>query len=277
MKKIFLIAEIGINHNGSVYLAKKLIMKAKEAGFDAVKFQKREPNICVPDEKKNEIRDTPWGKITYLNYKKKIEFGKKEFDIINKFCKKLKIIWFASPWDLESNKFLKRYKLKYQKVASPMLTNFKLLNEMAKENKIFFISTGMSNFKTIDRVVRIFKKKKRDFYLLHCVSNYPCKVEDLNLSLIQTLKKRYKCKIGYSGHETSVSPSLTAAALGAQVIERHVTLDRTMWGTDHSASLEVNGMIQLVNLIKKFEKSYGNGVKKITENEKIKLKAMKYW
>ena len=158
-----------------------------------------------------------------------------------------------------------------------MLTNFKLLNEMAKENKIFFISTGMSNFKTLDKVVKIFKKRKRDFYLLHCVSNYPCRVEDLNLSLIQKLKKKYRCKIGYSGHETSVSPSLAAAALGAKVIERHVTLDRTMWGTDHSASLENNGMIQLVNLIRKFELSYGDGIKKISRGEKYKLKDMKYW
>jgi N-acetylneuraminate synthase len=277
MKKTFLIAEIGINHNGSVHLAKKLITKAKEAGFDAVKFQKREPNICVPNEKKNEIRDTPWGKITYLNYKKKIEFGKKEFDIIDRFCKKIKIIWFASPWDIESNKFLKKYKLRYQKIASPMLTNYKLITEMAKENKIFLISTGMSNFKTIDKVVNIFKKKKRKFYLLHCVSNYPCDIEDLNLSLIKKLKKRYKCKIGYSGHETSVSPSLTAVAMGAEVVERHITLNRTMWGTDHSASLEMNGMIQLVNLIRKYEKSYGDGIKKITLNEKKKLNDMKYW
>ena len=197
--------------------------------------------------------------------------------MIDKFCKKNEIIWFASPWDLESNKFLKKYKLKYQKIASPMLTNIKLVEEMAKENKVFFISTGMSDYRTIDRVVKIFKKRKRNFYLLHCVSNYPCKIEDLNLSLIQKLKKKYNCKIGYSGHETTVSPSLAAAALGAEVIERHVTLDRTMWGTDHSASLEYNGMVQLVNLIRKFEKSYGDGIKKISAAEKLKLKDMKYW
>lgn len=277
MNKIFLVAEIGINHNGSLQLAKKLIINAKNAGFDAVKFQKRNPDICVPEHKKNEIKETCWGKITYLNYKKKIEFGKKEFDSIDKFCKKINIIWFASPWDVESNNFLKQYKLKYQKVASSMLTNFELIEEMSKENKIFLISTGMSDYKTIDKVVKIFKRKKRNFFLLHCVSNYPCKIEDLNLSLIKKLKERYKCKVGYSGHETSVSPSLAAAVLGARVIERHITLDRSMWGTDQSASLEFNGMSQLVSLVRKYEKSYGNGIKKITKMEKNKLRSMKYW
>ena len=277
MKKFFLIAEIGINHNGSISLAKKLILNAKKAGFDAVKFQKRNPDICVPENKKNEIRNTPWGQITYLEYKKKIEFEKKEFDAIDRFCKKNNIIWFASPWDLDSLKFLKRYNLKYQKVASAMLTNDKLINEMSKENKHFFISTGMSDFKIIDKVVKIFKKKKKFFHLLHCVSNYPCADKDLNLSLITKLKTRYKCKIGYSGHETSVSPSLAAAALGAEVIERHVTLDRTMWGTDQAASLEFNGMVQLVSMIRKFEKSFGNGIKKISKEEINKLNDMKYW
>ena len=277
MKKYFLIAEIGINHNGSIKLAKKLILNAKKAGFDAVKFQKRNPDICVPENKKSEIRDTPWGKITYLKYKKKIEFEKKEYDEVDKFCKKNKIAWFASPWDLDSLKFLRKYNLKYQKVASAMLTNDKLISEMSKENRSFFISTGMSDYKIIDKVVKTFKKKKKNFHLMHCVSNYPCADKDLNLSLIPKLKKRYNCKIGYSGHESSVSPSLAAAALGAEVIERHITLDRTMWGTDQSASLEFNGMVQFVNMIRKFEKSFGNGIKQISKKEVKKLNDMKYW
>ena len=277
MQKKFLIAEIGINHNGSVALAKKLIKKSKEAGFDAVKFQKRTPEICVPNNKKNLIRETPWGVITYLDYKKKIEFGKKEYDEINKFCKKIKIQWFASAWDIESQSFLNKYKLKYNKISSAMLTNLKLLEYVSKQKKMTFISTGMAGYKEIDNAVNIFKKNKCDFMLMHCVSSYPCPDNELNLSMIDKLRKRYKCKIGYSGHEVSVSPSLMAAVMGAVAIERHVTLDRTMWGTDHAASLEFNGMKQLIELIRKFENVYGNGIKIITQNEKQKLKDQKYW
>jgi N-acetylneuraminate synthase len=277
MQKKFLIAEIGINHNGSVALAKKLIKKSKDAGFDAVKFQKRSPEICVPKNKKYLMRETPWGMMTYLDYKKRIEFGEKEYDEINKFCKKVKIEWFASAWDIESQSFLNKYKLKYNKISSAMLTNLKLLEYISKQKKMTFISTGMAGYKEIDNAINIFKKNKCDFMLMHCVSSYPCPDKELNLSMINKLRKRYKCKIGYSGHEVSVSPSLMAAVMGAIAIERHVTLDRTMWGTDHAASLEFNGMKQLVELVRKFESVYGDGLKKISKAEREKLKDQKYW
>lgn len=276
-KKIFLIGEIGINHNGNLNNAKKLIKIAKKVGFDAVKFQKRTPEITTPKSKANTIRETPWGKITYLNYKRKIEFGKKEFDEINKFCKKINIIWFASPWDIPSNNFLKKYRLKFNKIASPMLTNLELLKSVAKQKKFTFISTGMSNIKDVDVAVRIFKKYKCPFNLMHCVSAYPCNEENLNLKLIQKYKLKYKTEVGYSGHEKSVSPSLMAVCMGASSVERHITLDRTMWGTDQAASLEKNGMKNLVELVRKFEKVQGDGIKKFLPSEKEKLRENKYW
>ena len=276
-KKIFLIAEIGINHNGSLKFAKQLIDRAKIAGFDAVKFQKRTPEIVVPEFKKKELRSTPWGLITYLDYKKKIEFEKKEFDKIDKYCKRKKIHWFASPWDKDSVKFLKKYNLKFMKIASAMITNLKLVEEIAKLRKITFISTGMCSYKDIDKALKIFKKFNKKFILMHSVSTYPCPEEDLNLNIIKQLKKRYKCRIGYSGHEVSVSPSLAAVALGAEAVERHVTLNRTMWGTDHSASLEMPGMKLLVQLIRKFEVYSGDGIKRFSKKEKLKLKEQKYW
>jgi N-acetylneuraminate synthase len=275
--KIFLIGEIGINHNGSLKIAKKLILFAKQIGFDAVKFQKRTPEITTPKNKINKLRETPWGTITYLEYKKKIEFGKKEFDEIDKFCKKINIIWFASPWDIPSNNFLNNYKLKYNKIASPMLTNLALLNAVAKRKRFTFISTGMSKLSDVQTAVQIFKKHKCKFNLMHCVSAYPCPDENLNLKMIQVYKKKFKVDVGYSGHEKSVSPSLMAACLGATSIERHITLDRTMWGTDHAASLEKNGMINIVSLIRKFEKIIGDGKKKFLQSEKDKLKENKYW
>jgi N-acetylneuraminate synthase len=276
-KKIFLIAEIGINHNGSVDIAKKIILQSKKAGFDAVKFQKRDPDICVPENKKKDLKETPWGLISYIEYKKKIEFNKKQYLEIDKFCKKNSIIWFASSWDIPSQKFLNQFNLKYNKVASAMITNIDLIKFIAKQKKMTFISTGMSDYKQIDYAIKIFKKNNCKFTLLHSVSEYPCPEDRLNLSLIPILKKKYKCPIGYSGHESSVSPSLIAASLGAIAVERHVTLSRSMWGTDQSSSLELNGMITLNQLIRKFEVCIGNGKKKITAEVKKKLDDQKYW
>ena len=276
-KKPYLIAEIGINHNGSIKLAKKLIDLAKECNFDAVKFQKRDLSICIPEDQKQILRDTPWGRITYLNYKKKIEFGNNEFNEISNYCKKLKIDWFCSAWDLNSLKFLKKFKMKYNKVASAMLTNLKLINEISKEKKLTFISTGMSNMNDIKKAVKIFKKNNCDYVLMHCVSSYPSKEEDLNLNVIKNLKQIFKCKIGYSGHETSVSPSIGAWFLGADYIERHITLDRSMWGTDQSASLSSEGMRYLSDTIKKMPEILGNGRKKITMDEKKLISKFKYW
>ena len=260
--KPFLIGEIGINHNGSLQNAKKLIDLAKNCGFSAVKFQKRNPDISTPENQKDKLRQTPWGEISYLNYKKKIEFGKKEFNEINKYCKKKKIIWFASPWDLDSVKFLKQFRLKYNKIASAMITNLNLLEEVAKEKKTTFISTGMSNLREIRKCINIFKRNKCKFILMHCVSTYPCPIEDLNLNMITTLKKKFKCEVGYSGHESEVSPSLIAYFLGAKYIERHITLDRSMWGTDQAASLSEDGMKNLSNILNKTHKVLGDGVKK---------------
>ena len=277
LQKPFLIAEIGINHNGSIQLAKKLIDLAKNYGFDAVKFQKRNPDVSTPDYLKDTIRSTPWGEITYLKYKKKIEFGYKEFKEIDKYCKKKKIIWFASAWDIESQKFLNKFNLKYNKVASAMLTNFKLIEEIAKERRKTLISTGLATLKDIEKCVKIFKKAKCKFVLMHCVSAYPCPPEKLNLNTIISLKKKFKCEIGYSGHETSVSPTILAYYLGAKYIERHITLDRSMWGTDQSASLSEPGIKNLTNIINKTKKIFGNGKKVFSKDEKNLLKKFKYW
>ncbi len=277
MKKIYLIGEIGINHNGSIKIAKKIINEAKKRGFDAVKFQKRNPDVSTPNKKKYEIRNTPWGNLTYLDYKKKIEFSEKEFDQINRYCKKINIDWFASAWDLDSLKFLKRYKTKYNKIASAMIKNIKLIEAVSKQKKTTLISTGMSSMKDVEKAVKIFKKNKCKFILMHCVSSYPTKEEDLNLRMIGTLKKKFNCEVGYSGHEKSVTPSLYAAVLGATFIERHITIDRTMWGTDQSASLELNGMSMIGEMLPKISKILGNGKKKLLKDEKLKFLSQKYW
>lgn len=276
-KSPFMIAEIGINHNGDIKKAFKLIDLAKKYQFDAVKFQKRNPDISTPEYQKSQMRETPWGYISYLNYKKKIELSYKDYLKIDKYCKKKKILWFASAWDVESQKFLKKFNLKYNKVASAMLTNIKLLNIIAKEKKHTFISTGMSSLKEIKSAISIFKKNKCKFTILHCISSYPSKEEDLNLLCIPKLKKIFKSDIGYSGHEDSVSPSIIASLLGAVVIERHITLDRSMWGTDQAASLSEDGIKYLMSVIKKIPKMLGNGKKKFSFEEKKLLNKFKYW
>tara|TARA_Y100000590_G_scaffold470657_1_gene667462 strand:+ start:1372 stop:2211 length:840 start_codon:yes stop_codon:yes gene_type:complete len=276
-KKPFLIAEIGINHNGSVNLAKKLIDLAKKYNFDAVKFQKRDLDVCIPENQKNIIKNTPWGNISYIDYKKKIEFGYKEFKEIADYCKKINIDWFCSPWDLNSLNFLKKFKIKYNKIASAMLTNRKLLQGVAKEKKLTFISTGMSTMKDVNYAIKVFKKNKCDYVLMHCVSTYPCIEKNLNLNCLLTLKKKFNCKIGYSGHESSVSPTIAAWCLGADYIERHITLDRTMWGTDQSASLSEEGIRDLVILLSKFPDILGDGNKKILNEEKKLISKFKYW
>ena len=276
-KKPFLIAEIGINHNGSIKIAKKLIDLAKQYNFDAVKFQKRNPDISTPEKQKHIVRSTPWGDITYLKYKKKIEFNYKNYKEIDKYCKSKKIKWFASPWDIDSQKFLKKFNLKYNKIASAMLTNYELLDEVAKQRKTTFISTGMSNLKDISKAIKIFKKRKCKFILMHCISSYPCPIEKLNLNTIITLKNKFKCEVGYSGHETSVSPTLFAYFLGANYIERHITLDRSMWGTDQSGSLAEPGIKNLTNILGKTKKILGSGKKNVTNEDKKLLKKFKYW
>ena len=265
---IFITAEIGINHNGDIDLAKELISRSKEAGADAVKFQKRTIDLVYTQDALNAKRESPWG-TTNREQKIGLEFEKKEFDIISNHCKDEKIEWFASAWDIESQKFLNQYNCKYNKIASAMLTNTNLINEIVKEQKHTFISTGMHTLEEIDEVVDIFVKENCKFELMHTVSTYPMKIEDANLKMIETLRKRYNCDVGYSGHETGREVSVAAAALGATSIERHITLDRSMYGSDQSASLEYNGFKLMVNYIRNVEKAIGDGVKKISDEEKL--------
>ena len=218
------------------------------------------------------MRETPWGLMTYLNYKKKLEFSISQYKEIDKYCKKKKILWFASCWDLNSQKIMRQFKFKYNKVASAMITNSKLLDLISKEKRTTLISTGMCNYKDIKNAVKIFKKNKCKFILMHCVSTYPCKDEDLNLSMINKLKNDFKCPVGYSGHENSVSPSLIAYLLGAEFIERHITLDRAMWGTDQSASLSESGIKNLSDIVNKIPKIIGKPIKKYFKEEKKCLK-----
>lgn len=276
-KKPITIAEIGINHNGDINLAKKLILLAKKYGFDFVKFQKRDPDICVPEHHKKVMRETPWGLMSYLDYKKKIEFEKKEFDYIDKFCNQNKIKWFASAFDKKSQNFLQKYKMPYNKIASAMITNIDFITYVAKEKKPTFISTGMTSMKDISKAVKIFRKAKCPFTLMHCVSSYPADENKLNLNTILSLKKKFKCEVGYSGHEKSVSPSVFAYIAGASVIERHITTDRTLWGTDHAASLEENGIKSLISLLDKVRIVFGDGKKKKTPEDKVLEKKFRYW
>jgi len=218
-KKPFIIGEIGINHNGSVTLAKEIILLAKTNGFDAVKMQKRDLDVCIPDSYKDKVRETPWGQISYLKYKKKIEFNHNQFKEIIRYCKNIKIELFCSAFDVQSLKFLKKYKFKYNKVPSAMITNLDFLNEVAKLKKKTFISTGMCLMKDIENAVKIFSKHKCPFVLMHCVAEYPCPENKLNLNMITTLIKKFKCEVGYSGHESSVSPTLFAWALGQIILK----------------------------------------------------------
>jgi N-acetylneuraminate synthase len=272
-----IIAEIGINHNGDIDLAKKLILMAKNCGCDYVKFQKRNPDICVPENQKKQMRDTPWGYISYLDYKKKIEFSENDYKKIDSYCKELKIEWFASAWDLESLNFIEKFNVSKHKVASALVTNINFLKEISLLKKYTFVSTGMCELKDIDNAVNIFVKSNCKFELMHTVSTYPANEEDLNLSLINFYKERYGCAVGYSGHESSISPSIMAATLGASSIERHITLDRSIFGTDQSASVEERGLKELITIIRKIPKVFGNPNKIFTSEEKLIAKKMRYW
>ena len=256
MKKPYLIAEIGINHNGDINIAKQLIKSAKDCGFDAVKFQKRTINIVYDEKTLDTPRESPWGKTT-REQKLGLEFEKKEYDEIDKYCKELNIDWFASAWDVESLKFLENYNLKYNKIASAMIVDKFFLNEVAKTQIHTFISTGMSSKNDIDNAVNIFKKNNCSFELMHCVSTYPMKTVDANLITIQQLKENYKCDVGYSGHENGVVVSLAALQFSISSLERHITLDRTMYGSDQASSLEPIGMKSLIESVNKYIDAIG--------------------
>ncbi len=265
----FFIAEIGINHNGNIKNALKLIDAAKLAGCNAVKFQKRTPEICVPLEEWDVKRDTPWGVMKYIDYKKKIEFGKKEYDIIDKYCKKLSILWTASCWDIKSVDFIENYKVKFHKVASACITDTNLLRKLKKTKKPVIISTGMSTEKEIKNAVNILSEK--NLAILHCNSSYPAPTNQLNLRYIKKLKSKFKKSvIGYSGHEINLSSSLAAVVLGARIIERHITLDKSMWGTDQMSSIEPLGFARLIKDVRTVEESMGVS-KKIIFDEEYKM------
>ncbi len=263
---ITFVAEIGINHNGDMKICKKLIDLAAEAGCDAVKFQKRDLNTVYSEKFLDSFRESPWGK-TQREQKTGLEFNKSEYEDIDKYCKVKKINWFASAWDLKSQTFLKQFNCKYNKIASAMLVNLDLLKMVSKEKKHTFISTGLSSIEDIEKAVKIFRENNCPFELMHCVSTYPMKVSDANLKTIVTLREKFKCKVGYSGHETGLTVSLAAAALGASSIERHITLDRAMYGSDQAASLSPPGLKKLVPEVRKIELALGDGVKRILDEE----------
>lgn len=268
----FIIAEIGINHNGDLNLAKKLIDTAVVAGCDAVKFQKRTVDKVYTKEYLDSPRQSPWGD-TQRAQKEGLEFGKAEYDEIDRYCREKGIEWYASAWDQDSQKFLRQYDCKYNKVASAMLTKDELLEEIAKEGKYTFIATGMSTLDEIDHAVEIFEKHKCPFELMHCNSTYPMPPEDANLKLIKVLADIYKCKVGYSGHEAGTLVSTCAVAAGATSIERHITLDRTMYGSDQKASIEPYELCKLVKDIRDTEKIMGTGEKVLTAaEEEVKKK-----
>jgi len=254
----FLIAEIGINHNGSVEIAKKLIYESKIAGFDAVKFQKRNVDLVYSEMELNKDRVSPFG-TTNREQKEGLEFNLEEYSEIDKYCKEIKIEWFASAWDLDSIEFLNNFDLKYNKVASPMLSIKPFLHKIAEDKKYTFVSTGMSTADEIENAIKIFNDHKCPFELMHCVSTYPSDDNEINLNGIISLRNDYKCNVGYSGHERGVVISIAAVVLGATSVERHITLDRTMYGSDQSASLEPQGYKNLVDGIRKIELAMGDG------------------
>jgi len=275
-KSIFITAEIGINHNGDMDITKKLIDGAKEAGCDAVKFQKRTLDIVYTAEELALYRKSPWG-TTNREQKEGLEFGKDEYDEIDKYCKENKIEWFASAWDMPSQKFLQQYDFKYNKIASALLTYDDLLEEVSKEGKYTFISTGMSTMDEIDNAIKIFVKNNCPFELMHTNSTYPMKNEDANLNVIKTLRDHFNCDVGYSGHETGRIVTITAAALGATSIERHITVDSSMYGSDQAASINLFDLKLLVADIATSQIALGNPEKHVMDTEiPIKAKLRKY-
>lgn len=261
----FIIAEIGINHNGDIDIAKRLIRVAVACGCDAVKFQKRTPELCVPQAQRNLMRETPWGYISYMDYREKVEFGLAQYEEIDRYCREQDVLWFASCWDEPSVDFLQRFDPPCYKIASASLTNDALLKHTRATGKPLLVSTGMSSLAEIDHAVDVVGKE--NLILLHTVSTYPARYDELNLRAINTLRERYGVPVGYSGHETGIASTTAAVALGACCVERHITLDRAMWGSDHAASLEPTGLTRICRDIRLIETSLGSGEKKVLERE----------
>jgi len=270
---VYIVAEIGINHNGDLEIAKQLIDAAKLAGCDAVKFQKRTPEKCVPKEQANLLRETPWGLITYLDYRHRIEFGEGKYGEIDRYCKERGITWFASVWDEQSVDFMKKFNPPCYKIPSAALTYHDLLRHTRAIGRPIILSTGMSTMEQIESAVSVLGQD--NLVLTHCNSAYPCKPHELNLLTIQTLKHKFRCPIGYSGHEVGLQTTYAAVALGACYVERHITLDRAMWGTDHAASVEPGGFMRLVRDIRVIEKAMGDGVKQVYESERAVMRKLR--
>ena len=269
----FIIAEIGINHNGDLNIAKRLIEAAVSAGCDAVKFQKRTPELCVPPEQANILRETPWGLITYMEYRRRVEFGYEEYREIDRYCRERGIMWFASCWDKPSVDFIEQFDPVCYKIPSACLTDDELLRYINAKGRPVILSTGMSTMAEIKHAVSLLDKER--LLIAHCTSAYPCKPEELNLRVIQTLQQEFDCPIGYSGHEVGLQTTLAAVVLGACFVERHITLDRAMWGSDQAASVEPHGFARLVRDIRVIEKALGDGVKRVYESEMIVMKKLR--
>jgi len=282
MKKTYIIGEIGINHNGSLDNAKKLIDVAAVAGCDAVKFQKRNPDVCVPEDQKSKPRVWQGEEMTYLEYKHKVEFGKEDYDEIDDYCTEKGIEWSASPWDMDSLEFLNQYDIPFIKLPSAMLTNDELLEGSVRTGKRVIFSTGMSTQEEIDHAVEVLRKAKEEYGnphkigMLHCNSSYPAPVDELNLSGIKTLEQMYPdFEIGYSGHELLLGTTVASVLLGASIIERHITLDRNMEGSDHRCSVTPHGLFKLVSGVRELEQAYGDGVIRVTETEEGSRKKLR--
>lgn len=268
MKHPYLIGEIGINHNGDMSIVKRLLDAVHATGWDCAKFQKRTPELCVPESKKGVMRETPWGAMTYLDYRNRIELSKAQYDEIDRYCKEKPLHWSASVWDMESLAFMEGYDIPFIKIPSAKLTNSKLVKGAALSGKKIILSTGMSTIEEIDEAVRILRLDDADFTLMHTNSVYPSPPNELNLRVIPFLKERYGCTVGYSGHEDNLEPSVIAVSLGAECIERHITLDHEMWGTDQRASLEVHAMDLLRKRVESITSYLGDGIKRVTDGEK---------
>ena len=269
----YIVAEIGINHNGDVEIAKELMRVAREAGVDAVKFQKRTPELCVPPEQRSLMRETPWGYITYLEYRHKVEFGYDEYREIDRYSREIGLPWFASVWDEPSVDFLEQFNPICYKIPSAGLTDHKLLAHARATGRPVILSTGMSTMEQIEESVKLLGED--NLIITHTTSTYPCDPEELNLRMIQTLNARFTCPIGYSGHEVGLVPSVVAVALGTELGERHITLDRAMWGNDQAASVEPGGLERLVKYIRVTEQALGDGVKKVYDSELPSLRKLR--
>jgi N-acetylneuraminate synthase len=265
-RPVYVIAEIGINHNGDLDIARQLIDVAADAGCDAVKFQKRRPELCVPPEQRDVMRETPWGLISYLDYRYKVEFERPEYEAIDQHCRARGIAWFASPWDEPSVEFLEDFAPVCHKVASACITDLDLLRRLAKTERPVIISSGMSTMDQVREAAALFEPDR--LLIAHSTSSYPCPPDELNLRMLATLDREFASPIGYSGHEVGLQTTVAAVAMGARFVERHITLDRAMWGSDQAASVEPQGLVRLVRDIRTVETAMGDGVKRVYDSER---------